>query len=67
MKAIENYTPLIGRLLISAIFLIAGVSKFTDYAKTQGYMESVGVPGLLLPLVIATEVFGGQWRRSGFI
>lgn len=51
-KSIE----LLGRLLISAIFLMAGLSKIGAYAGTQAYMESKGVPGMLLPLVIALEV-----------
>lgn len=47
---------LIGRVLLSAIFLISGIGKITGYAATQGYMASQGVPGALLPLVIALEV-----------
>ncbi|WP_416224146.1 DoxX family protein [Thiohalophilus sp.] len=30
----------------------------TGYAGTQGYMESMGVPGMLLPLVILLEIGG---------
>lgn len=48
-----------GRILMSAIFLFAGYSKITAYAATQGYMESMGIPGGLLPLVIALELGGG--------
>ncbi|MFT5521972.1 MAG: putative oxidoreductase [Enterobacterales bacterium] len=58
MKFIENYSSLTGRLLISAIFLTAGISKISGYEGTQGYMEAMGVPGVLLPLVIITEVVG---------
>lgn len=50
---------LVGRLLMAQIFLIAGFGKITGYAGTQGYMEAMGVPGALLPLVIALEVGGG--------
>ena len=31
----------------------------SQYAGTQGYMDAMGVPSFLLPLVIITEVFGG--------
>ncbi len=49
-----------GRLLISIIFIMAGISKIgAGYAGTQGYMESVGIPGALLPLVILVETGGG--------
>ena len=47
------------RVAMSLIFLMAGFSKITAYSATQGYMESMGVPGGLLPLVIALEILGG--------
>ncbi|MCW8877429.1 MAG: DoxX family protein [Kangiellaceae bacterium] len=58
MKLIENYGNLVGRILISIIFLMAGASKIPGYEATQGYMEAMGVPGALLPIVIATEIVG---------
>lgn len=56
---LNNASTLIGRSMISIIFIMAGFSKIGGYAGTQGYMESVGVPGLLLPAVIALELLGG--------
>lgn len=50
---------LLGRAGLSLIFIIAGWGKIAGYAATQGYMESMGVPGALLPLVIALELGGG--------
>lgn len=44
---------------MSLIFLMAGLSKITGYSATQGYMDSMGVPGELLPVVIALEILGG--------
>jgi len=52
-------TQLTGRVLISAIFIMAGINKISGHAGTQGYMESMGVPGALLPLVILLEIGGG--------
>ena len=52
-------TQFTGRVLISSIFVMAGISKISCYAGTQGYMESMGVPGALLPLVILLEIGGG--------
>jgi putative oxidoreductase len=70
----QNLTDLIGRILIAAIFLNSGVHKIAAYAATQAYMESMGVPGALLPLVIALEVLGSiavilgyQTRLSAFL
>ena len=54
-----DFGELGGRILIAAIFILSGFSKITGYAGTQGYMEAMGVPGALLPLVIVTELGGG--------
>jgi len=64
---LSPYTDLIGRLLIAAIFVIAGYSKIGGYAATQGYMESMGVPGAMLPLVIFAELGGGLAIVLGFL
>jgi putative oxidoreductase len=58
MNTQQNFADLLGRILIAAIFLVAGLGKIGGYAATQGYMASQGVPGALLPLVIALEVGG---------
>jgi putative oxidoreductase len=58
MSEIHRYADLAGRILISAMFLTSGVGKITGYAATQDYMQSMGVPGVLLPLVILLEVAG---------
>ena len=58
MKTWENSADLAGRVLLAAMFLLSGVGKISGYAGTQGYMEAMGVPGSLLPLVIALEIFG---------
>lgn len=49
----------IARLFLAQIFLLSGIAKIGDYAGTQGYMEAMGIPGTLLPLVIALEAGGG--------
>jgi len=51
-------TDLAGRILISGMFLVAGLGKIAGYAGTQAYMASAGVPGAVLPLVIALEILG---------
>jgi putative oxidoreductase len=66
MNAQQNLADLMGRVLISAIFLVAGLNKVTGYAGTQAYMESMGVPGALLPLVIVLEVFGALAIITGW-
>jgi putative oxidoreductase len=59
MNKLNDYAELAGRILIAAIFVLSGFTKIGGYAGTQGYMEAMGVPGALLPLVIATELGGG--------
>lgn len=58
MNSQQNFADFAGRAMISAIFLISGLGKISGYAGTQDYMEAMGVPGALLPLVIALEVGG---------
>ncbi|GGA14127.1 DoxX family protein [Dyella caseinilytica] len=48
-----------GRVLLSSLFVLSGLSKITAYAATMAYMSSLGVPNVLLPAVIATELLGG--------
>jgi putative oxidoreductase len=55
---LRSTSELVGRVLLMSLFLLSGLGKISAYAATQGYMASVGVPGALLPLVIATEVLG---------
>ena len=66
MNAVQHLTDLVGRVLVSIIFLVSGVSKITGYTGIQAYMESAGVPGILLPLVIALEILGAVALSIGF-
>lgn len=61
----NNLATLFGRIGLSLIFIISGLGKIAGYAGTQQYMETVGVPGGLLPLVIALEVGGGLAILAG--
>jgi putative oxidoreductase len=63
----NNAIVLLARLLLAHIFLLAGLSKISGYAGTQGYMESMGVPGALLPLVILLEVGASLALIIGFL
>ena len=56
---------LAGRILLALIFVAAGAGKIGGYAGTQAYMESAGVPGTLLPLVILVELGGGLLLAAG--
>jgi putative oxidoreductase len=56
---VRNTVELGGRILLSSLFVLSGLSKIGAYASTVAYMSKTGVPGALLPVVIATELFGG--------
>ena len=48
-----NIADLIGRILISFVFLLSGFRKILNYEGTVDWMEGFGVPGLLLtPAII---------------
>ncbi len=54
----EGPIELVGRILLAGLFLLSGLAKWGAYSATAAFMSSAGVPGALLPLVIATEVIG---------
>jgi putative oxidoreductase len=66
MERFQDISMLLGRVFLSLIFIVSGFNKITDYAGTQGYMESMGVPALMLPLVIILELLGGIAILIGF-
>ncbi len=62
----EKLVNLAGRVLLAHIFLLAGINKISGYGGTQGYMEAMGVPGVLLPLVILLEIGGALALIAGW-
>ena len=52
----SNLIDLIGRLLISALFLISAYNKILSIDGTMSWMEGYGIPGLLLYPTIALEI-----------
>lgn len=68
MKALENYGPLVGRVLIALIFVLSGWGKITGFEGTVGYIASKGLPlpqlGALAAIVV--EVGGGLMLIVGW-
>lgn len=62
----QKYLNFAGRILLAHIFLLAGVNKITGYTGTQAYMEAMGIPGVLLPLVILLEIGGAVALIAGW-
>ena len=51
-----NVLDLIGRIFISALFLISAFNKIFNLDGSMGWMESFGVPGFLIFPAIAIEI-----------
>jgi putative oxidoreductase len=53
--------PLIGRILLTLLFFVAGYNKLMNVGGTAGYFGKVGLPmpDLTVWLVIAVELVGG--------
>lgn len=63
---LSSLAPPAGRTLLSSVFLLSGATKIGAYAATQGYMESVGLPGALLAPTIAFEILAPVAIITGF-
>jgi putative oxidoreductase len=63
-----TYAPALGRVLISIIFLVAGIGKLMAPSGTIGYIASTGLPvpevGYAIALVV--EIGGGLLMLLGF-
>ncbi|MDW3685437.1 DoxX family protein [Cupriavidus sp. CV2] len=59
---------LLGRVLVSAIFLLSGASKLAAPAAMIGYIQSVGLPlpQVALAIAIVVEVAGGLALVLGY-
>ena len=53
-----NILDLVARILISALFLLNGVFKISNYDGTVGWMEGFGIPGILIIPAIILEIVG---------
>jgi len=66
MNTFQKIAELGGRILLALLFLMSGIGKISAYSGTAAYMASTGVPGALLPVVIAIEVLGAAAIIIGY-
>ena len=67
MEKFDPYAHLLGRILLSVVFILAGLGKVTgDHAGTMQFMESAGVPGFLFWPTALFELFAGLALLTGF-
>lgn len=64
----EMYAPVVARVLMGGMFLIAGIQKFMGLEGTAGYIASVGLPAAsgIAILVAALEVVAGAAILLGY-
>ncbi|AMO93118.1 doxX-like family protein [Collimonas fungivorans] len=63
-----SFTPALGRLLMSLIFILSGVGKLAAPAATIGYIASTGLPLATLGYAAAVivELGGGLLLLAGY-
>lgn len=66
MDQLSKFAPLIARIFIGGFFLLAGVGKVADIAGTSGYIQSVGLPGVLAWPAAVFEILLGLSVLLGF-
>jgi len=66
--AAQSQMLLVGRILLAAIFIIAGVRKALGFAMTAGYFTKLGFPApeVMVVLAILIEVGGGALLLLGW-
>jgi len=62
------YGPLVGRVLLALIFIIAGFGKITGFEGTVGYMQAYNMPmtQILAVIAIIIELGGGIMIAVGW-
>ena len=66
MNVFSPWLMLVGRLLISFMFIMSGLQKIGSIEGTAGYIASVGLPGVLVYAAIIVEVLGGLAVLIGY-
>jgi uncharacterized membrane protein YphA (DoxX/SURF4 family) len=61
MSAIQRFLPLAARILLAAVFIVAGALKFPNFDETAQFMAAKGMPmpEKMLWGAIAVELLGG--------
>nr|WP_199047351.1 DoxX family protein [Dyella sp. ASV24] len=67
-SVVTTIVPAVGRLMISTLFILAGLSKLAAPAMTIGYIQSVGLPlpSVAFALAAFVELAGGITLLLGY-
>lgn len=68
MNAYERIMPLVGRILISVIFLLSGIMKLANFSGSVAFAASKGLPlaNVMLAGALAVEILGALCLILGF-
>ena len=68
MNSSNNVVSLVGRILLSAIFVFAGIGKISAFSGTVGYAASahLPMPSVAIAVAIVVELLGGLAILAGF-
>jgi putative oxidoreductase len=68
MESLAKATPLLARILLALIYVLAGISKLADPSRTVAMMASHGIPlaHVLVFGAIAIELIGGLMLMAGW-
>lgn len=67
MEQLAKFAPLIGRIFIGGLFLMAGLGKaMGDMSQFAGYIEMGGLPGFLAWPATLFEIALGAAMLAGF-
>ncbi len=66
--SLNRYTHLIGRILLSLIFIVSGFGKIGHWSAMATMMASMGIPvvSITLPLTVLVELGGGLALLFGY-
>lgn len=67
-STVTTIGPALGRLMISSLFILAGLSKVAAPAATIGYIQSVGLPlpSVAYGISALVEIVGGFMLLLGY-
>ncbi|MDP2122972.1 MAG: DoxX family protein [Parvibaculum sp.] len=68
MNAANDYATLVGRIFLSALFILAGINKAMGAEGTIGFIESKGLPlpQIIYVATVALELGGGILLLIGY-
>jgi putative oxidoreductase len=68
MNAHDKFTPLIGRILLSIIFLLSGCIKLASWSNMVGLLASkhLPMPTVALAIAVLIEIVGGLCVLTGY-